>query len=70
MEISISELVDKTLSGNYPDAVKFDGVLYYPDETNKTYVNIYGVNLWSRLIGAVEDGTPVSELKLEVFGWK
>lgn len=70
MFISVSKLVDCVFSGNMPKCIKFGKSLYYPDESTKTYFNMYGVNLWSVLIAEVESGVPVSELKLEVAEWK
>lgn len=67
MNIRLSELIDRTLKGDYAGCVKYKGMLYYPDPENKTYVNIYGVTLWGVLISHVEDGMPLSEVKLEVY---
>ena len=68
--MKVSQLVDRVLKGKYPSCLKYKGCLYYPDEENKTFVNIYGVTLWSVLISEVENGTPVSDLELEVIEWK
>lgn len=63
--MKISKLVDRVLRGDYPSCLKYRGCLYYPDEENKTFVNIYGVTLWSMLISEVESGRRVSDIDLE-----
>lgn len=67
MKISVSKLVDITLSGRLPEAVKYEGAIYYPDETSKSYVNIYGVNLWAVLLEDVADGKMIKDMELEVM---
>lgn len=67
MKLKVSELIDYTLKGKYFDTIKFKNTHYYFDEDNRTYINIYGVNLWVALIGAVESGCYVGDLELEVF---
>lgn len=63
--MKVSQLVDRVLKSKYPSCLKYKGCLYYPDTANKTYVNIYGVNLWSVLISEVEAGTRVNDLDIE-----
>lgn len=65
--MKVSELIDYTLKGRYYEVIKFKNTHYYFDEDNKTYINIYGVNLWVALIGAVENGSYVGDLEVEAF---
>lgn len=63
--MKVSQLVDRVLRGDFPSCLKYRGCLYYPDRENKTYINIYGVNLISVLIAEVEAGSRVSDLDIE-----
>ena len=71
MKITVSELINDVLTGKMPKTVKFQNCLYSADFENKTYINIYGVHLWSVLVGVLENyDMRVNDMRIEVIEWK